>query len=111
MEKLFDELILRCVEEGLSCLGEDGKSVVLWLWETKLAMGKKHIPTHAKEFSALLSITFGPGAEILESRIVKEIRQPFDLSGGIIPDLPTAVQIVKEKFRSDKQINVFARLT
>ena len=98
MDKPFDDLILRCVEDGLSYLVEDGVSVVLWLAETKLAFTKKQIPSHAKELSELLANIFGPGARILESQIVKEIRQYFALPDGIIPDLPTAVQVAREKY-------------
>ncbi len=64
LEKQFDELILRCVDDGLSILGEDGSSVVLWLCETKVRLPKKQIPSRINDFSRLVEDTFGAGASI-----------------------------------------------
>ena len=84
--------------DGLSILGEDGRSVVLWLCETKFSLSKGQIPSRVKDFSKLIQDTFGAGAAIIESQIVKEIERAFNLQGDIASDLPAIVQLARQKF-------------
>ena len=102
LEKQFDELILQCINDGLSILGEDGRSVVLWLCETKLSLPKKQIPLRIKDFSKLVEDTFGAGASIVEGHIVREIERSFNLPDDMASDLSAAVQLAREKFSPDK---------
>ena len=102
LEKQFDELILRCVDDALSILGEDGRRVVLWLCETKINLSKKQIPLRIKDFSRLVEDTFGAGASIIEGHIVQEIERTFNLPNGNGSDLSRAIQLAKEKFSSDR---------
>ncbi len=100
--KRFDEFILKCVDDGLSILGDDGRSVVLWLCESKIRLTKKQIPLRIKDFSRLVEDTFGAGASIIEGHIVKEIERTFNLSNGVGSDLPAVVQLARGKFSADK---------
>ena len=102
LEKQFEEIILQCINDGLSILGEDGRSVVLWLCETKLSLPRKQIPSRIKDFSKLIQDTFGAGAAIIESHIVKEIEMSFNLQGDIASDLPAVVQLARQKFSPEK---------
>ncbi len=96
-EKPFDEIIVQCVEDGLEILGSDGKSVVIWLWETRQKLPKKEICSHSVEFSTLLKEIFGTGAIIIESHLVKEIQRIFGLNLDIA-DLSDAINIAKQNF-------------
>ena len=102
MQKEFDAIILKCVQDGLSVLGEDGKGVVLWLWHTKRGLSTEKIPSNVGEFSKLLLDTFGAGAAIIESQIVKEIELSFNLPDHMTSDLPAIVQFAREQFSQDK---------
>ena len=102
MDKRFDELILQCVTDALSILGEDGRSVVLWLCETKINLPKKQIPSRINDFSRLVEDTFGAGAPIIEGHIAREIERAFSLPNGMGSDLPAVVKLAREKFSSDK---------
>ena len=97
MAEDFDQLVLKCIDDGLLVLGEDGKSVVLWWWETKRNMRRKDIPSHVDEFIKLLEEVFGSGAKIIESHITKEVQRAFHLSDGTILDLPRAVKMARKE--------------
>ncbi len=102
MEKRFDEIIVQCVGDGLEMLGSDGKSVVLWLWQTKSGHPNSEIASHIMEFSKLLNETFGMGAVIIESHIAEEIMRVFSLNPDF-SDLNSAVQMAKQKFDSERK--------
>ena len=101
MEKQFNDIVFQSVDEALGILGSDGKSVILWLWESKRNMSRELIPSHIGEFSKLLNETFGTGTRIIEKHIVGEIERSFGLSDGIA-NMSDAVQIAKQKFAPDE---------
>jgi hypothetical protein len=109
MPKDFDELLLACIDDALTILGEDGKGVVLWLWESKSGLGKQKIPSHIEIFSSIIEDTFGQGAVIIESQIISEIKRSFGLHDSDITVLNDAVCMAKEKFtRKNQKSNTFS---
>lgn len=95
MEEEFDNVVLQCIEDGLLMLGEDGKNVVFWWWETKRNMRKKDIPTHIGEFVGLLEDVFGAGANVVENNLAREIQRAFHLSEGNSSGLIDAVEVAR----------------
>ncbi len=95
-------IVLQCIQDGLSVLGEDGKAVVLWLWETKRGLSAQKIPSHVGEFSKLLQDTFGAGARILENHITLEIARTFNLPSDMVSDLIGSVETAREKFNEER---------
>ncbi|HKW04430.1 MAG TPA: hypothetical protein VJN71_03935 [Nitrososphaerales archaeon] len=95
MEENFDNEVLQCIEDGLLMLGEDGKNVVFWWWETKRNMRKSDIPNHVDEFVGLLEEVFGAGANVVENNLAREIQRAFNLSEGNSSGLIDAVAAAK----------------
>ncbi|MGI0080793.1 MAG: hypothetical protein ACRECH_14370 [Nitrososphaerales archaeon] len=91
---------MQCVDDGLLILGEDGKKVVLWWWETKRNLRRKDLPSHIEEFVSLLEEIFGSGAKIIESHIAKEVQRVFHLSEDSMLDLPRAIKMARKESKT-----------
>lgn len=91
----FERIVLQSIEDGLSILGGDGKSIIIWWWETKRNMRKKDIPSHIEEFVGLLEEIFGTGAKIIENNLSKEVKRAFHLDYENISSLSEIVNLAK----------------
>ncbi len=68
------ELIVSCIDKGLSVLGESGRRALYFHIESKFGVTKDDIPEKPQEFVSALRTLFGEGATILEVAIAREIR-------------------------------------
>jgi hypothetical protein len=98
VEQSFNDLILQCVEDGLLVLGESGRHVVFWRWQSEAKRKKEDIPASIQEFAEFLESMFGTGAKILEQSMIREIEVKFSISNKGATDLAHAVQYAKERF-------------
>lgn len=69
----FEETLLRAVDYGLLALGETPKKAIYYHLKRKFQLEKENIPEEPEEFARALNSIFGPGAEIIEEFIVKDL--------------------------------------
>ncbi|MFQ6065637.1 MAG: hypothetical protein ACE5L6_09240 [Candidatus Bathyarchaeia archaeon] len=76
----FKKSLLRAVEEGLLTLGESPRKVIYYYLKTKFQLKREDIPEKAEQFDKALNSIFGPGAEVIERYIVKDLYQRLKLN-------------------------------
>lgn len=76
----FEETLLRAVNEGLLALGETPRKAIYYHLKRKFQLERENIPEDPEEFALALSSIFGPGAEIIEELIVKELYGKLNLN-------------------------------
>lgn len=77
----FNKLILEAIEAGISnALGDSAKDVIFYHLEKKYALERNNLPNRLEEFSNGLKVLFGPGAEVLEHAIAKNIYSKLNIA-------------------------------
>ncbi len=86
LEKAFDNILLRAVDDALTSLGDSAKQSIYFHLEDKFNIKKKNIPNRLGDFEAGLERIFGMGARFLEIMIMKnlysEIEEPLEWQEG-----------------------------
>jgi hypothetical protein len=72
--------ILRCVDAGMNPLGESARQSVYYHIEKVFKVRREEIPDKPKEFIDSLRKIFGPGAETIETAIVREMEATMNLN-------------------------------
>ncbi len=80
MKSNFKKSLLRAVEDGLLALGESPREVIYYYLKTNFQLEREDIPEEAEEFDRALNSIFGPGAEIIERYIAKDLYQRLKLN-------------------------------
>jgi len=81
MKKLdFDKTLLEAVDCALLSLGETPRKAIYYHLNKSFKLQRKEIPEDADEFSQALNTIFGPGAEVIEKIIVKNLYSKLNLS-------------------------------
>jgi len=81
MKKLdFDKTMLEAVDHALFSLGESPRQAVYYHLNKSFKLTREEIPADADEFSQALSTIFGPGAEVIEKIIVKNLYSKLNLN-------------------------------
>ena len=75
----FEKNLLEAVDYGLLSLGENPRRAIYFHLKKSFQLQRKSIPKETDEFSQALNIIFGPGAEIIEQYILKELYQRLEL--------------------------------
>ena len=73
--KNFDVLLLEAVDEGLSVLGQAGKTSIYINLEGLFNIRKTEIPNKIEDFSNALHRIFGLGAPQMEILIMKKLQE------------------------------------
>ncbi len=96
--------VLAGVERALGKLGESGKNATLWhlSWE---GVRKEEIPSRPHRFMKLLTEMFGPGAAVIESEIVRNIKNAENLSPAALT-FAGVVDELKERGRLGRPIGL-----
>lgn len=80
--KVFENLLIEAVDEGLASLGESAKQAIYFHLEDKFKIAKNDIPYHLEDFTDGLEKIFGLGAHFIEILIMKslfeKIGQPLE---------------------------------
>lgn len=76
----FDKNLLEAVDCGLLSLGENPRKAIYFHMKRSFQLQRESIPKETDEFSRALNTIFGPGAEIIEKYILKELYQRLELS-------------------------------
>jgi len=74
MKKLdFEKRLLEAVDHALLTIGETPREAIYYHLEKGFKLRRENIPEDADEFSQALNNIFGPGAEVIERLIVKNL--------------------------------------
>jgi hypothetical protein len=80
--KVFEDLLVEAVDEGLASLGESAKQAIYFHLEDRFRIAKNDIPYHLEDFTDGLEKIFGLGAHFIEILIMKslfeKIGQPLE---------------------------------
>jgi hypothetical protein len=71
----FSEVLLDCVDEGLSVLGNEPKQAVYQYLATIHSLDREQIPDKVDEFSAGLRKALGSASRVIERLILKKLFQ------------------------------------
>ncbi len=71
----FSQVLLDCVDEGLSVLGNEPKQAVYQYLVTIHSLDREQIPDKVDEFSAALRKALGSASRVIERLILKKLFQ------------------------------------
>lgn len=71
----FDDLLLECIDEGLSVLGNEPKLAVYQYLSSIHALDREQIPEKIDEFSAGMRKALGGASKVIERLILKKLFQ------------------------------------
>lgn len=93
MQKILDS-----IEKGLDVFGKSVKAAIYWGLEHEYHMKREEVATNPEPFCHHMKQIFGAGSELVELRIVNELRKQFsadDLDGH---DLTKAINLIRREF-------------
>ena len=76
----LEKSLLGAIEEGLLILGDAPRKAIYFYLETKFQLKRENIPRKTGQFAKALDSIFGPGAEIIERCIIKDLYQRLRLN-------------------------------
>ncbi len=76
----FEKTLLEAVDSALLSLGESPRQAVYYHLNKRFKLQREEIPEDASEFSQALNFIFGPGAEVIEKIIVRNLYSSLNLS-------------------------------
>jgi hypothetical protein len=71
----FNELLLDCIDEGLSILGNEPKQAIYQYLSSIHALDREQIPEKVDEFSAGMRKALGSASKVIERLILKKLFQ------------------------------------
>ena len=71
----FSELLLECIDEGLSVLGNEPKQAVYQYFSSIHGLDREQIPEKVDEFSAGMRKALGSASKVIERLILKKLFQ------------------------------------
>lgn len=71
----FDDLLLECIDEGLSVLGNEPKLAVYQYLSSIHSLDREQIPEKIDEFSAGMRKALGSASKVIERLILKKLFQ------------------------------------
>jgi hypothetical protein len=74
-DRRFRKLVLEAVDEAFSLLGDAAKQAIYWHLEEIFEIDRRDIPYEAEKFAEALEKILGPGAKLLEIRMMKYLYQ------------------------------------
>jgi len=81
MKKLdFDKTLLEAVDHALLAFGESPRKAIYYHLRKSFQLQRENIPEDTDKFSQALNTIFGPGAEVIEKLIVKNLYNKLNLS-------------------------------
>ena len=76
----FDRVLLEAVDHALLTFGESPRQAIYYHLNKNFKLQKKAIAEDTDEFSNALNTIFGPGAEVIEKIIVKNLYNKLNLN-------------------------------
>ena len=101
----YARLFVDSVDEGLSVLGQTPKRIIYGLLESDYGIMREDLPGKFDEFSAILTKTFGPGADSILQHIINRFYAKLQLTPPEWVDLDEAVETVHRILKTQKEVN------
>jgi len=76
----FEKTLLEAVDHALLSLGESPRQAIYYHLNRSFRLQREEIPEDTNEFSQALNTIFGPGAEVIEKIIVRNLYSKLDLN-------------------------------
>jgi len=76
----FEKNLLEAVDNGLLTLGENPRKAIYFHLKRSFQLQRESIPKETDGFSRALNNIFGPGAQIIEKYILKELYRRLELN-------------------------------
>lgn len=81
MKKLdFDKTLLEAVDHALLAFGESPREAIYYHLNESFKLQREDIPEDTDRFSHALNTIFGPGAEVIEKLIIKNLYNRLNLN-------------------------------
>ena len=80
---MSSERILLCVDKGMDCFGEVGRSAVYANMQQHAGLTHSDIPARPRDFVNFLTSVFGVGSTVIEQAIVNQMRSQWKLSDNV----------------------------
>ncbi|TMI20564.1 hypothetical protein E6H31_08515 [Candidatus Bathyarchaeota archaeon] len=95
----FSEVLLDCVDEGLSVLGNEPKQAIYQYLVTIHSLDREQIPDKVDEFSAGLRKALGSASRVIERLILKKLFQRIGSTFREMADLEFTDYVMDAKRR------------
>ncbi len=92
-----DYEIMECIDEGLNLFGPNIKYTVYWRMTILNNLPREGILVNPEAFVKGLQSIFGPGAALIETEIVRRMREKFDMEDLKSENLPEAIRHVRKQ--------------
>ncbi|MDG7001346.1 MAG: hypothetical protein JRN15_19795 [Nitrososphaerota archaeon] len=70
VDQTFEAIVLECVDRGMASLGPSASQAIFWHIERNNRLKHEEIPRKPGQFIKVLEEMLGPGARLLEGKIV-----------------------------------------
>jgi len=76
----FDKTLLEAIDHALLTFGESPRRAIYFHLNQNFRLQREEIPVDTDKFAQALNMIFGPGAEVIEKLIVKNLYNKLNLS-------------------------------
>lgn len=97
----FAQLLLACIDEGLSVLGTEPRLAVYQYLSTICSLQREEIPDKIEEFAAGIRKALGGASRVMERIILRKLFQRIGSSFKETPDLGFAEYVAEARRRFD----------
>lgn len=84
-DESFNQLLLECVDDGLSVLGQEPEQAVYHFLLTICSLPREEIPNHVEDFASGLKKALGGASKVIERVILRKL---FERTGSAFRELP-----------------------
>ena len=95
----FAQLLLACVDEGLSVLGTEPRLAVYQYFSTMCSLQREEIPDRVDEFAAGLKKALGGASRVMERIILRKLFEKVGSSFRDTPGLEFAEYVIEARRR------------
>jgi hypothetical protein len=81
----FSQILLECIDEGLSVLGNEPREAVYQFLKTICSLSHEEIPERVPDFAAGLKKALGGASKVIERVILRKL---FEKTGSTFRDAP-----------------------
>jgi hypothetical protein len=83
--KQFPQILLECIDDGLSVLGNEPREAVYQFLKTICSLPRDDIPDHVPEFASGLKKALGGASKVIERVILRKL---FEKTGSSFREMP-----------------------
>lgn len=73
----YEATIIDAIDESLAAFGKTAKQAVYYQLETAFCIKKDEIPFKIRKFAEAIEKLFGPGAKLIEMKIIEALHEKF----------------------------------